>query len=112
MAVFGAVLAYVMQMASFILLRRNHPDLVRPYRSPLGNFGALVAAIIAVVTLAALFLNPDYRAGAYGAAIWFALGIAYFAVHARHRLILSPEEEFALTVASGAARGDAVVVDS
>ena len=96
MAVFGAVLAYVMQMASFILLRRNHPDLPRPYRSPLGSFGAMVAAAIALVTLAALFLNPDYRAGAYGAAIWFALGTIYFAVYARHRLILSPEEQFAL----------------
>ncbi len=96
MAVFGAVLAYVMQMASFVLLRRNHADLARPYRSPLGSAGAMIAAAIAVLTLAALFLNPDYRAGAYGAAAWFALGIVYFAVYARHRLILSPEEEFAL----------------
>jgi ethanolamine permease len=101
MAVFGAVLAYVMQMASFVLLRRNHADLARPYRSPLGNFGAVVAAAIAMVTLAALFLNPDYRAGAYGAAVWFALGIGWFACYARHRLIVSPEEEFALSAATG-----------
>jgi ethanolamine permease len=99
MAVFGAVLAYVMQMASFILLRRNHADLARPYRSPLGNTGAVVAAVIALITLAALFFNPDYRAGAYGAAVWFVLGIAYFAVYARHRLILSPEEAFAVSAA-------------
>jgi ethanolamine permease len=103
MAVFGAVVAYVMQMASFILLRRNYPDLHRPYRSPLGNAGAVVAAVIAIVTLAALFLNPDYRVGAYGAALWFALGLVYFAIYARHRLILSPEEEFALS-ASGDSR--------
>jgi ethanolamine permease len=102
MAVFGAVLAYVMQMVSFILLRRNHPDLPRPYRSPLGNFGAVVAAVIAIVTLSALFLNPDYRAGAYGAAVWFALGIAWFAHYARHRLIRSPEDEFALAAATDA----------
>jgi ethanolamine permease len=106
MAVFGAVLAYVMQMASFILLRRNHPVLPRPYRSPLGNFGATAAALIALLTLAALFLNPDYRAGAYGAAVWFALGMVYFAGYARHRLILSPEEEFAL-----AANPDPAMVD-
>lgn len=36
MAVFGAVLSYVLQMASYVLLRRRHPDLPRPYRSPLG----------------------------------------------------------------------------
>jgi ethanolamine permease len=29
--------------------------------------------------------------------IYFLLGIAYFAVAGRHRLVLSPEEEFAMT---------------
>ena len=29
-------------------------------------------------------------------AAWFAVGIIYFAIFGRHRLILSPEEEFAL----------------
>jgi ethanolamine permease len=106
MAVFGAVLAYVMQMASFVLLRKNFPQLVRPYRSSLGIFGAVAAAVIAMVTLAALFLNPDYRAGAYGAAVWFVLGIIWFAVHARHRLIRSPEEEFALAARQAAAPVD------
>jgi ethanolamine permease len=95
MAVFGAVMAYVLQMASFVLLRRNAPDIVRPYRSPLGNAGALIAAALSILTMAALFLNPDYRAGIYGAAAWFALGLIYFAMYARKRLILSPEEEFA-----------------
>jgi ethanolamine permease len=32
---------------------------------------------------------------AAGAAIWFALGLVYFAVYARHHLVYSPEEEFA-----------------
>jgi ethanolamine permease len=100
MAVFGAVLAYVMQMASFVLLRRNAPALHRPYVSPLGIAGALVAAGLAIVTLAALFLNPGYRIGVWGAAAWFALGVAYFALHARHQLIRSPEEAFALSLAA------------
>ena len=30
-------------------------------------------------------------------AIWFAVGILYFALVGRHKLVLSPEEEFALT---------------
>jgi ethanolamine permease len=33
----------------------------------------------------------------YGVAAWFLLAIAYFAIAGRHKLILSPEEEFALT---------------
>jgi ethanolamine permease len=95
MAVFGAVLAYVAQMASFIVLRLRFPKMERPYVSPLGVGGAAAAAIIAVVTLATLFANPDYNKGVIGAAIWFLLGIAYFAVYGRHRLVLAPEEESA-----------------
>ena len=31
-----------------------------------------------------------------GCAIWFLAGIIYFAIHARHYIVLSPEEEFAM----------------
>ena len=48
MAVFGAVLAYILQMASFVLLRWNYPSIDRPYVSPLGVAGALTAGLIAV----------------------------------------------------------------
>lgn len=96
MAVFGAVIAYIMQMLAFLKLRTiNNID--RPYVSPLGNAGAYVAGLIALVTLVFLFLNNDYRVGVYGCAIWFAMGLAYFAFYARHRMILSPEEEFAMS---------------
>ena len=97
MAVFGAVISYIMQMASFVLLRRNKPNIERPYRSPLGEAGAIVAGVIAAVSLVSLFFNADYRPGVVGTAIWFALAILYFAVAGRHKLILSPEEEFAMT---------------
>jgi ethanolamine permease len=95
MAVFGAVIAYILQMLSFILLRRKFPNMARPYVSPLGSAGAIVAMVIAAATLVVLFLNHDYNLGVIGAAIWFLCGIAYFAFYARKRLILSPEEEFA-----------------
>jgi ethanolamine permease len=94
MAVFGAVLAYILQMVSFLILRKK--DLERPYVSPLGVAGAWIAIVISAATLVVLFLNPDYNKGVYGAAVWFALGIAYFAFYARKRLVLSPEEEFAI----------------
>ena len=97
MAVFGAVISYVMQMVSFVLLRRNQPHIARPYRSPLGTTGAIVAGVIAAVSLVSLFFNADYRPGVIGVAIWFVAAIAYFALVGRHRLVLSPEEEFAMT---------------
>jgi ethanolamine permease len=96
MAVFGAVIAYILQMASFIVLRWKLPTIERPYRSPLGVTGAVVAALIAAVTLVTLFLAPEYNRGVFGAAAWFLAGVAYFALYARRRLVLSPEEEFAL----------------
>jgi len=74
---------------------RKFARLERPYVSPFGVPGAIIAMIIAAVTLVTLFLNVDYRLGVVGAAIWFALGLAYFVFHARHRLIMAPEEEFA-----------------
>jgi ethanolamine permease len=97
MAVFGAVISYFMQCLSFILLRRRLPDIVRPYRSPVGEWGAAIAGVIAFVSLVSLYSNSDYRPGVYGTLIYFVLGVLYFAVAGRHRLVLSPEEEFALT---------------
>jgi len=97
MAVFGAVISYFMQMLSFILLRRKLPDIERPYRSPVGVWGAAIAGIIALISLVSLYLEDTYRPGVIGTAIWFVLGIIYFAIVGRHRLVLSPEEEFALT---------------
>ncbi|GIV00607.1 MAG: amino acid ABC transporter permease [Actinomycetota bacterium] len=97
MAVFGAVISYAMQCLAFILLRRNMPHIYRPYRSPVGEWGAAVAGILAVVSLISLYSNADYRPGVYGTLIYFVLGLLYFAIFGRHRLVLSPEEEFALT---------------
>jgi ethanolamine permease len=97
MAVFGAVISYVMQMVSFVLLRRRLPNIERPYVSPVGEWGAIVAGVIAAISLVTLFFNADYRPGVIGVALWFLAAIAYFAVAGRHKLVLSPEEEFAMT---------------
>jgi ethanolamine permease len=96
-AVWGAVLAYFLQMVSFVLLRRKFPTAVRPYRSPVGVAGAVVAALISVVTFVGLFLNPDFREAIIAIAVLYALALAYFAVWGRHRLVLSPEEEYAMS---------------
>ena len=97
MAVFGAMISYAMQGLSFILLRTRMPDIERPYRSPLGNAGAAVTVVIALVTMYFQLKDPVYRNGVYAAAVWYVLGMLYFAAIGRHRLILSPEEEFAIS---------------
>ena len=86
-----------MQCLSFILLRQNMPNIQRPYRSPVGSVGALLTILIALATLYYQLQDPIYRKGVIGAAIWYFAGIIYFAIVGRHKLVLSPEEEFAMT---------------
>lgn len=95
MAVFGAMFSYVMQALSFIQLRRRFPDLARPYRSPFGITGAAFTLLIAVVTIYFQLTDAVYQQGVMWVALWFAVGILYFALVGRKHLILSPEEEFA-----------------
>jgi ethanolamine permease len=98
MAVFAAVISYIMQMTSFVLLRRRMPNIDRPYRSRWGVPGAVIAGALAATSLIAIFLNDAYRPGVYGVAAYYVLGVLYFAIAGRNRLVLSPEEEFALTM--------------
>ena len=63
----------------------------------MGRRLAAIAGAVALVSLVSLYLNEDYRPGVYGTLIYFLLGIIYFAIAGRHRLVLSPEEEFAMT---------------
>lgn len=95
MAVFGAMLSYIMQALSFLMLRSKFPDMPRPYVSPLGRPGAYVTIFVAVLTLLYQLSDATYRAGVVAVAIWITLGALYFLIIGRHKLILSPEEEFA-----------------
>jgi ethanolamine permease len=96
MAVFGAMLSYIAQAVSFILLRNNHAHIARPYRSPLGIPGAVVTIVIAAVTLLYQIQDPNFTKGIIWVIVWFVIAIIYFALIGRNKLILSPEEEFAM----------------
>ena len=98
MAVAGAMLSYLLQAVSFLVLRARLPGLHRPYRSPMGVGGAIVTIVIAAVTLVYQLLDPVFVSGVLGVCAWFALGILWFALVGRNRLVLSPEEAFALKV--------------
>jgi ethanolamine permease len=104
MAVAGAMLSYLAQAVSFIVLRLKHPGLDRPYRSPLGIAGAVVTLLLSILTLAFQLLDPVFVTGVLGVGVWFAIGIAWFAAVGRHRLVLAPEEAFALQAALKAER--------
>jgi ethanolamine permease len=98
MAVFGALLSYIFRAVSFLLLRSRHPGLERPFVSPLGSPAAYVTIAISIVTLGVQMRDPNFAVGILCVALWFAIASIYFALAGRHRLILSPEEQFALTL--------------
>lgn len=97
-AVWGAVLAYIMQMVSFVVLRRRFPNADRPYRSPTGIPGAVLAGVIAVVIFAGFFFTgPAYLIAIAAIAVVYVVGLVLFALVGRRRLVLSPEEQYALS---------------
>ena len=104
MAVAGAMLSYLLQAVSFLVLRARLPGLARPYRSPMGVAGAAITIVIAAVTLVYQLLDPVFAAGVLGVGAWFAVGLAWFGLIGRHRLVLSPEEAFALEAREKTAR--------
>lgn len=62
-----------------------------------GIGGAVFAGIVAVVIFIGVLLNPDYIAAIYTVVGLYVLAIIYFATLGRKRLVLSPEEEYAMT---------------
>jgi ethanolamine permease len=97
-AVWGAVLSYMLQMVAFVVLRRRFPDAVRPYRSPTGVAGAVIAAVIALaIFIGFFFAGSGYLIAIAAIAVVYVIGLVVFALVGRHNLVLSPEEEYAMT---------------
>ncbi|MBN8729852.1 MAG: amino acid permease [Acidobacteria bacterium] len=86
MAVFGALLSYILVLLSFIRLRVDSPLLARPYRSPLGIPGALAGITLALICLAATFAVPSFRPGVTGAAVFIAVMLAYYWLYRRRHV--------------------------
>lgn len=108
-SVWGAVIAYVLQMTSFLLLRRKFPKAKRPYKSPWGVAGAIYAGLVALIAFVALLFNGAFQGAIVAIAIVFVVGVILFALFSRKKLILSPEEEYAL---SGGLHGDPQAEDT
>lgn len=86
MAVFGALISYILVLISFIRLRSAQPRLARPYRSPLGIPGALAGIAMAVICLAATFAIPAFRPGVAGAILFIAAMLAYYGFYRRQHV--------------------------
>ncbi|MCY4412045.1 MAG: hypothetical protein OXC27_16450 [Caldilineaceae bacterium] len=96
MAAFGAVTEHIILMTAFVRLPNCFPATKRPCVDPLGNDGATLAVVIALITLCVLFLNTDYWSGVHGCTVWNAAGLLCLWLYGRNKLVYSPEEEFAV----------------
>ncbi len=95
MAVFGAMVAYVLRSVAFILLRRRHPHMPRPYRSPFGVTGAVLTIVICVVTLAYQIQDPHFLKGAAWVLVAFAISAGVFAATGQARKLRRNGSDFA-----------------
>ena len=102
-AVWGAVIAYILQMVSFVVLRKKYPNANRPYRSPWGVPGAVIAGILSLAIFFGFFINEPARPAIAAIAVVYVVMLLIFALYGRKRLVLSPEEEYAV---SGGLHGD------
>lgn len=78
MAVFGAIVMYIVSMLSFFALRKNEPKLERPFRTmgyPLFPAIALSLAVISLLTM--VYYN---QALALVFAVLMAVGYIYFSL--------------------------------
>lgn len=93
MAVFGATISYAMMTLSHILLRKNEPELERPYRTPGGTFTSGVAFVLAIIAFASTFVVS--QEAALWSAVFYAIMVAWFGFYSRHHIVAqAPEEEF------------------
>ncbi|CAB4895202.1 MAG: amino acid permease [Actinobacteria bacterium] len=96
-AVWGGVISYLMQMVAFIILRRRFKNAPRPYKSPWGIAGAVIAAVISALIFLGFLLNPTFTPAIIAIAVVYVVLLVSFAIWGRNRLVLSPEEEYALS---------------
>jgi ethanolamine permease len=97
-SVFAALITYIVMMLAYIRLKVREPNLERPYKAPGGVIMPAIAMVIAVVSL---FAGIAYTTVTRWTILWtvvaFLLGLAYFWLYSRHRLVAeAPEEEFAI----------------
>ena len=99
-AALASILSYILQMLSFLVLRRNRPEMHRPYVSPLGATGAMTTLVIAVIACVVMFFEPSYREGMLGCTIIYVLFVLYFVIRHPHPYRDVPEEAFAIACAA------------
>ncbi|MEM7152264.1 MAG: ethanolamine permease [Myxococcota bacterium] len=94
-AVFAALISYVMMMVSHLVLRRRSPQLDRPYRTPGYPITPIIALVLSLVAMSStLFYGGAAITVVVATVVTMGLGLLYFGLYSRHHLVAgAPEEE-------------------
>lgn len=64
-SVFGALTLYLISMVSILVLRRNEPELERPFKTPFFPYFPWIALIIAAISMISMMYYNPIQAGIY-----------------------------------------------
>ncbi|MFT6052671.1 MAG: ethanolamine permease [Halioglobus sp.] len=104
MAVVGATISYALMALSHILLRKQQPDLHRPYKTPGGVFTSGIALILSLIALTGVYAY-DPRAFWYTLILFVVIAAYYFCYSKNHLVARTAEEEFEMLVKAEADLG-------
>ncbi len=84
----GTLLAFVIVCAGVMVMRRTHPDLPRPYKTPLVPLVPILGIIVCFAMMAALDMLTWIRL-----VVWLAIGLAIYFLYSRSHshLVTDPE---------------------
>jgi len=79
----GTLLAFVIVSMSVLVLRRTHPELHRPFKTPFMPWVPILGTVVCLAQMAALPFDTWLRL-----IIWMALGFAIYFFYGRHRSVV------------------------
>lgn len=83
MSVFGAIVMYIVSMMSLFALRKNEPNLARPFKAIAYPFFPMIALVLATISLVTMiYYNQSLTMMFFGL---MALGYVYFSMTQHHR---------------------------
>ncbi|MCE2982053.1 MAG: amino acid permease [Parachlamydia sp.] len=84
----GTLLAFAIVCASVIVLRRTHPELPRPFRTPLVPFVPIMGILICLVLMLSLGWATWMRL-----AVWILIGLAVYFLYGKQHSHLNLKEQ-------------------
>jgi ethanolamine permease len=78
MAVFAALLSYILVLMSYVKLKRNESKQKKVIWSIVGTPGAIVGIVLAILSVIATLHEPSVRPGIYGLIVVLILAAIYF----------------------------------